>query len=280
MPVERRSTGAPVTGGRCGVRRRHRHDGRVAEPDLLRLVAALVLLVGVAGAVSVAGRLGTARETGVVVARAIVQLLAVAAVIRIVFATPWLAPVYLLSMVGVAAATSSRRLRRRGVPGTYLPAVASITAGALSTLVCVSVTMALPWSARQLVPFAAQVIGGSMTATTLASVRMLDDVAARWLEVEGWLALGAKPRVAVAAIGRSAAAAALVPALDQTRSVGLVVLPGAFVGLLLAGATPIEAGRLQLLVLVGLLAAETVAVSVATTVLAGRLGKQKPQEPS
>jgi len=38
--------------------------------------------------------------------------------------------------------------------------------------------------------------------------------------------------------GAGAAALALVPGLDQTRTVGLVTLPGAFVGVLLAGASP------------------------------------------
>jgi hypothetical protein len=51
--------------------------------------------------------------------------------------------------------------------------------------------------------------------------------------------------------------------LDQTRTVGLVTLPGAFVGVLLGGGTPIQAGAAQVLVLVGLLAAETVTVVVA-----------------
>jgi hypothetical protein len=55
---------------------------------------------------------------------------------------------------------------------------------------------------------------------------------------------------------------ALVPALDQTRTVGLVTLPGAFVGMLLGGATPVQAGAVQVLVLLLLLAVETVAVAV------------------
>jgi UDP-glucose/iron transport system permease protein len=45
--------------------------------------------------------------------------------------------------------------------------------------------------------------------------------------------------------------------------VGLVTLPGAFVGVLLGGGTPIQAGAAQVLVLLGLLAAETVTVVVA-----------------
>ena len=55
----------------------------------------------------------------------------------------------------------------------------------------------------------------------------------------------------------------LVPGLDQTRTVGLVTLPGAFVGVLLGGGTPLQAGAAQVLVLVGLLAAQTITVVVA-----------------
>jgi putative ABC transport system permease protein len=65
-------------------------------------------------------------------------------------------------------------------------------------------------------------------------------------------------------IAQPVAATALVPALDQTRTVGLVTLPGAYVGVLLGGGSALQAGAAQLLVLVGLLAAEVVAVWVVT----------------
>jgi putative ABC transport system permease protein len=68
----------------------------------------------------------------------------------------------------------------------------------------------------------------------------------------------------VVTIARDAAAEALVPALDQTRTVGLVTLPGAFVGALLGGASAVGAARFQIVVLVGLLCAESItAVSLA-----------------
>jgi putative ABC transport system permease protein len=63
----------------------------------------------------------------------------------------------------------------------------------------------------------------------------------------------------------------MVPALDQTRTVGLVTLPGAFVGVLLGGGGPVQAGAVQLLVLVGLLAAETVATLVTIELVARQI---------
>jgi len=68
----------------------------------------------------------------------------------------------------------------------------------------------------------------------------------------------------VVPIARDAAAEALVPGLDQTRTVGLVTLPGAFVGALLGGASAVDAARFQVVVLVGLLCAQSItAVALA-----------------
>jgi putative ABC transport system permease protein len=193
----------------------------------------------------------------------------------VILRTPALAPVYLLVMISAAALTSGRRLQRAA--GAIPAAALAIVLGAGVSAATVFGCQAMPFGARTAVPFVAQLIGGSMTATTLAGQRLIDDVKARWDEVEGWLAIGATSRQAVQELVPRAAARALVPALDQTRNVGLVVLPGAFVGLLLGGATPLEAGRIQLLVLVGLLAGETLSAVTVTNVLAGTVTKHRPQ---
>ncbi len=120
----------------------------------------------------------------------------------------------------------------------------------------------VPPTGIAVVPMAGILIGGTMTATALAGRRALDELAARHGEREAALSLGLLPRDAALLVANPTAAQALVPALDQTRTVGLVTLPGAFVGMLLGGATPVQAGAVQLLVLILLLAVETVAVAV------------------
>jgi putative ABC transport system permease protein len=244
------------------------------------LVAALTVLVTIAVGVGGWARLGQSRAVLTATLRAVVQLLAVGAVIGTVFRTPVLAPLYLLLMLAAATWTSGRRLRAagRGV-GTMPAAGLAIAAGALISSLVIFGCRAIPFDARTLVPMVAQLIGGSMTATTLAGQRLIDDVNAGWDGVEGWLALGATSRQAVLEPARRAAGRALVPALDQTRNVGLVVLPGAFVGLLLGGATPFEAGRVQLLVLVGLITAETAAAVLVTALLSYQVGRTRPVAP-
>ncbi|MFD3817654.1 ABC transporter permease [Streptomyces rubiginosohelvolus] len=75
----------------------------------------------------------------------------------------------------------------------------------------------------------------------VAGVRAAAQLAARRGEVEAGMALGLLDRDARLEIVRPAASDALLPGLDQTRTVGLVTLPGAFVGMqVVAVATVLE----------------------------------------
>ncbi len=247
-------------------------DGQVPG-DLTTTAVGLVLLLAVALAADRVGALGVRRDLLTAAVRAVLQLALVGLVVAAVFRTPGLAPLYLAVMLVAASATSARRIR---VPGrSWHAAGGAICLSSTLTVAVLVLSRAVPVDARHVVPLAAQVIGGAMTATSLAGQRFVDQVVGSWAEVEGWLAIGASAAEAVRDQGRVSAARALVPALDQTRNVGLVVLPGAYVGLLLGGATPLDAGRLQLLVLAGLLAAESVAVVVVTRLLAPVLGSQR-----
>jgi putative ABC transport system permease protein len=243
---------------------------------LLSVALAAAALLTVSLVVGRWGGLGQARAMATAAVRAVVQLAAVALVIRLVFDTPALAPVYLTVMVSAAVATSVGRLRTVPRAVALRAGGTAIVAGATVSTILILASGALPLSPRTAVPMAAQLIGGAMTATTLAGRRMVDDVVDGWADVEGWLALGAAPGQAVAQQARRAAARAGEPNLDQTRNVGLVVLPGSFVGLLLGGASPAQAAATQLLVLLGLMATQTLAAVLVTRLLAGELGRRRP----
>jgi putative ABC transport system permease protein len=146
--------------------------------------------------------------------------------------------------------------------------VVPIATGALPVGAGIVAAGTTPLRTVAVLPIAGILIGGAMTATALTGRRALDELRTRYGEYEAALALGFMPRDAALEVCRSAAALGLVPALDQTRTVGLVTLPGAFVGVLLGGADPVEAGATQLLVLIGLLATEAVAVLLTLELVA------------
>ena len=110
-----------------------------------------------------------------------------------------------------------------------------------------------------------------MSAATLSGRRFLHAAALRRDEVEGWLALGATGPQAHLDIGRVAVRETVLPNLDQTKSTGLVTLPGAFVGALFGGASPADAARFQLVVLAALGLAMT-----TTAILVTRLAARTP----
>jgi putative ABC transport system permease protein len=231
----------------------------------VRLVLALVLLVGLAVGVMSAAGIAVRRQVVVAAGRAAVQLTLIGLVLHVVFRYPVGTGAVLLVMLATATRTAARRLRE--MPGAGRAVLLSSLAGAVPTLGVIFGTGAVELSTRYVVALGGIVLGGTMTACTLGGRQLLAGIRTRREEVEGWLALGATPRRAIAAIARTAAGEALLPAIDQTRTVGLVTLPGAFVGALFGGASPAAAARFQLVVLVGLLAAETVAAVSLTWML-------------
>jgi putative ABC transport system permease protein len=235
-------------------------------PRLAVVLATLTALAALAGRLS---GLGQDRPVVVAAVRATVQLAVVSAVLLAVVRSLWLSAGFVLLMLTVAAVTSAGRITGKGLrERRLLPSALPIVAGALPVVTLVLASGTVPLRGEAVIPIAGILIGGAMTATSLAGRRLRDELTARSGEVEAALALGLLRRDAVLMIGRPVGATALIPPLDQTRTVGLVTLPGAFVGVLLGGGSPLEAGAAQLLVLIGLLATQVLAVWAVTELIA------------
>jgi putative ABC transport system permease protein len=243
-------------------------------PVNLTLAVVLVALLVAATAVTACARLAEGRERyarsiALAGVRATVQIAAVSFVIGWVTGHQAALLAFVLLMYTVASRTAGRRITR---DRTWWWAAVSVAAGAFPVVAVLVVTGLVPLDGVALIPVAGILIGGALTATVLAGRRALDKLRARHGEVEAAMALGFLDREARLEIARPAASTALVPGLDQTRTVGLVTLPGAFVGMLLGGASPVTAGVVQLFVLVALLLVQAVSVSVVLELVArGRL---------
>jgi putative ABC transport system permease protein len=215
-------------------------------------------------------KLGLSREIALAALRATVQLAAVGALIALVFKYQVLAIAFVAAMIGTAALTSGGRLK--GVPHARARAIAAIglpSVGAAAILIAVGAFGATP---RAAIPTAGILIGGAMTATTLTGRRLLEGLDDDADAIETRLALGDRIREALAPTVRQAIKTGLVPAIDQTRNVGIVTLPGTFVGLVLGGASPAEAARIQLTVLLTLLAVELLsAIAIAELIVRTRI---------
>jgi len=229
-------------------------------------------LVLVAVAVAVSRLLGVGLEGDMLVAtvRSFAQLLAVGYLLEVVFRGGRALTVAVLAvMVGTATLTSGARARR--VPGSRMVAAAAVSAAAAGTLGVLAVLRVVPLSARAIVPLGSMVISSAMNTTSLVMTRMHDDLAASRREVEARLSLGQTAHEAARPWHRRAMRGGMLPTVDQTKVVGLVALPGAMTGMILAGASPLAAIRLQMVVMYMLLGGNAFAALVAGELTVRRL---------
>ncbi|MEU8226734.1 ABC transporter permease [Kribbella sp. NPDC048915] len=232
--------------------------------------AVIVLPLLIAIGVGASRYAGLRHDRGMVTAalRALVQLAAVGAVVGIALQHTAGAIAFVLLMFVVATITSTRRLQHAlVVPRQWMYCAAAIGTGGFAVLLLLILPGVVPRNPASILPVGGIVVGGAMTATTLAGRRMLSEYGTRYGEYEAGLSIGLLPQDAFKLVVGPVAGDALLPVLDQTRTVGLVTLPGAFVGMVLGGASPAQAAALQLVVLIALIAAEAVAVVVLTELL-------------
>jgi putative ABC transport system permease protein len=230
-------------------------------------LAASGILVAVAVAISLWRQLGLERSLLWAALRALVQLLLVGWVLQfvvdpddpLIFSVLWL-----VAMVSFAAYTTSRRAA--GVPKVLVLSLLAYTASAIVVLGVLFGLRIYELEGRTLVPLAGMVIGNSLAATVLVSRQLLIAATEQRGVIEGRLALGLSASEAFRPHLRQALRTALVPQIESTKAVGIVFLPGAMVGLILAGVDPADAVKVQVSVMYLVLG------SVATTTAVMSLG--------
>lgn len=246
-----------------------------APSDLLATIVAVAVLATIAVLVLSLFRVPARWAPVTALARAAAQLAVLSVILAGIITHPlWIATALLVMFVAASLVAARRTGRtRRAIPMM----VCSIAAGALVSCTVVFATGALELSPRYALALGAIVIGNAMSVATLTSRHLRGLTYDHWEEVEGWLALGATARRSTLDLARRAVHEALIPSTDQARTTGLVVLPGAFVGAIFGGLSPVEAGRFQLIVLACILAAGPI-TAVLIAVWQGAV-RTKPEAP-
>ncbi len=230
-------------------------------------LAASAVLVALAMGISLWRGLGLERSILWASLRALVQLILIGVALQLVvepgrplaFSWAWVAV-----MVLFAAWTVQRRAPE--VPGAFGLALAAFVASAVVSLSVLFGFGIFEMDGRTIVPLAGMVVGNSLAATVLVGRRMVEDLADKRDEVEARLALGLTSADAARPYLRDSLRTALIPQIETTKAVGVVFLPGAMVGLILAGVEPLTAVKVQVAVMYLILG------SVATTTTVVALG--------
>jgi putative ABC transport system permease protein len=175
----------------------------------------------------------------------------------------WLVAALLAVMVGFGTFTA--RSRAKEVPGAAVPILIGLSVAAAVTLGLVLALGIFEAKARYLVPVGGMVIGNAMTATAVTLNRLADEMSGSARLVEATLALGATARQASGGLVSRSLRSGMIPLVDSTKTTGVVFFPGTMVGMLLAGADPIDAVRLQLILLWCLLGAVALASLISVS---------------
>ena len=226
------------------------------------VIAASLVMVALALGLAAWLRLGITRDVVEASARAALQLLGVGLVFTALFgsdlATTW-AWVWVGFMVMVSTRVVLRRAHHR-MP--RLAAVSVVVIGG-SALISVGVTFGLDVIAYEPVAFvviAGITIGNAMPSSVLAVNQTVGLARDHRGEIEAGLALGFDRALVGRYLAPRAARNALIPQIERTKVVGLIALPGAMTGLLLAGVDPVDAVVIQLIVMYLIVGAAAVCV--------------------
>jgi putative ABC transport system permease protein len=247
-----------------------RNEVTSLDINWLEILASFALVL-VAVGLSIWKGLGAEQSIIWASVRAAVQLLAVGVVFQVIFASStallW-AFMWIVGMTIVSAEIVNKRTPNipRVRPGAYLS-----LAGALA----VSLGIIFGLGVFDLEPVTLVVLAGVTLGNTLPSAVLAVDAAGRAFtdhpaRIEGALALGLDAKEVARLVTPQAVRTALIPQIERTKVVGLIALPGAMTGMLLAGADAVTAVSVQIVIMYLILGSVSVVVVTVVTIVAVR----------
>jgi len=232
---------------------------------LLRLALTAVLLVIVV-VLSYLKRVGLEKEVLVAAARGFVQLMLLAVVFAYIFDSPdWLLLIWALfiGMALIAGHTSARRAQF--IPRAFRITTPSIVVGSAVALVVMALTGIMPFGPQFVIPLSGMAFGNSMKVCSLTLDRMAGELKSNRAKVEAALALGATSNQAMEPYTRVSIRAALMANIDSMKTLGIIFIPGAMAGLLMAGTPPLVAAEYQIVVYFMILSAGIITALLVST---------------
>ncbi|MFA7342411.1 MAG: ABC transporter permease [Candidatus Methanomethylophilaceae archaeon] len=153
-------------------------------------------------------------------------------------------------MVLVMAVISGRRSAKRvpSLPQAFRITSISIAAGSVLALMVLLLTGAMPLRPEFIIPLAGMAFGNSMDICSVSMERIVREFQLNRGSIEAKLALGADSSQAMEEAMVISTRAALIPTIDRMKTLGIILIPGAMAGLVMAGADPLVAAQFQLVI--------------------------------
>ncbi len=234
-----------------------------------------LLLMALAIAVARVKALGIEKSLVIGTVRTFVQLTLIGYALNMLFLalSPGVFLIVMLVMLAVASWEAVRRQTAR-IPHFYLIAFVSLAAALVMSTIVVVVLIVRPTPWHNLVvtiPLSGMVLGNSLNVISLSANRFMSELWLRRDQVETGLSLGAPPAQALHPVFKNAVSSALIPAINALMTVGLVQLPGVMTGQILAGIPPLEAIKIQIVIMMMWISTGVVSGVISTTLLSRAL---------
>lgn len=244
--------------------------------SLLAIILSLSFVI-IAIFLSSAFKLGLGRDMIITCIRASIQLMIVGYILKIVFGfdNPFAVILMLILMITVAARNASKR--GKGLPHLFwkiflaIGIVEGITQGFLLGLGII------PATPEYIISISGMIIGNSMIIANLFLNRLKGEVELRKEEIILVLSLGGTVKQSIFPILKQSIRASLIPTIEGQKTIGLVQLPGMMTGQIIAGADPIQAVRLQLLIVFLIMSAASLTAIILGILIYPSLFNQNQQ---
>ena len=230
--------------------------------DIISLIIASCLIL-IPIFISYKEDLELGKEIVISIVRAIIQLIIIAYILDTIFGMK--SSIFIIILVLVMIFNAALNTRNRGgeikniMPISFL----SMSIGTLITMVVLVLSGAIKFTANEVVPVAGMVVSNAMVAINISYRNLNTSFKNRRSEVEVKLSLGADINEASKDIIRESIKIAIIPTIDSAKTLGVVSLPGMMTGLILGGASPIEAIKFQIMVTFMILSSSSIAVLIA-----------------
>jgi putative ABC transport system permease protein len=220
-------------------------------PDLMLASLLVLALIGLSHRFG----LGVGRQLALAAVRTTVQLLLVGLILESVFASSQLPLVALIMLVMLTVAAweilSRQKRKLRGWWGFGVSALSLFVSSFLITaLALVVIIGADPWYLPQYaIPLLGMLLGNTMNGIALGMDRLVQTAWQQRAVIEQRLMLGQRASDAIRDIARDSMRAGMIPIINAMAAAGIVSLPGMMTGQILAGSSPVEAVKYQILIM-------------------------------
>ena len=218
------------------------------QEGLIILLSVFVLLLIVI-ILSVIKKIGIGKDFTYAIFKGGFQLILIALFITYLFDFElWYFIIWLLigTMIVVSGYISAKRAT--GMPKAYFVTTPAILTGSAVALIVLALSRAMPLKPQFIIPLSGMAFGNSMAICSLSLGRLMREVKLNKTAIETGLSLGANSNQAMSEYGRLSVKTSLIPTIDRLKTLGIIFIPGAMSGLLIAGTDPLLAAEYRIIV--------------------------------